>query len=505
MTRVEQFELIRRDRRQQNLSIRELAKKHKVHRRAVRQALESAEPPMRKIPARRAPAMDPWADIVQSWLETDQSVPVKQRHTARRVWQRLVDEHRAKISESTVRAFVALVRAELDGNVAQVPIVQNHEPGAEAEVDFGEFIAIVDGVEMKLQLFAMRLSASGKAFHKAFVTCAQEAFLEAHARAFEYFGGVPDRIRYDNLKPAVTKVLMGRERLESERFVLLRSHYGFDAFYCLPGVEGAHEKGGIEGEIGRFRRNHLVPIPVAGSLAEMNELIALCDLRDDARHIDSRRTNVGEDFGREAPLLSTLADEAFDATVHLRARVDAKARISVRQCRYSVPVRLVGKEVEVFLGPEFLEVRHNRAAIVRHERCITKGAEVLVLDHYLETLLAKPGALPGSTALEQARQRGTFSPQHEQLWQTARRRLGDKAGTTVLIDVLLLGRHMASGALLAGIDAALAVGSIDTNVIAIEARRLQDKNLAPVIPIGFAVGRPAPDVANYDTLLSGEQ
>ena len=210
---MEQFELIRRDRRQQNLSIRELAKKHKMHRRAVRQALDSAEPPARKTPERRAPAMDPWADIVRCWLEADLKMPVKQRHTAQRVWQRLVDECGAKISSSTVRAFVAVVRAEQSANVARIPIVQTHELGAEAEVDFGEFFAIVDGVEMKLQLFAMRLSASGKAFHRAFVTCAQEAFLEGHARAFEYFGGVPGRIRYDNLKPAVTRVLMGRERL----------------------------------------------------------------------------------------------------------------------------------------------------------------------------------------------------------------------------------------------------------------------------------------------------
>ena len=110
----------------------------------------------------------------------------------------------------------------------------------------------------------MRLSCSGRAFHVAFATQAQEAFLEGHVLAFEYFGAVPGRVRYDNLKPAVVRVLRGRDRAESERFIALRSHYGFDSFFCVPGKDGAHEKGGVEGEIGRFRRRHLVPVPAVG-------------------------------------------------------------------------------------------------------------------------------------------------------------------------------------------------------------------------------------------------
>ena len=110
----------------------------------------------------------------------------------------------------------------------------------------------------------MRLSHSGRAFHVAFGTQAQEAFLEGHVLAFQHFGGVPGLVRYDNFKPAVTRVLRGRDRVESERFVALRSHYGFDSFFCRPGITGAHEKGGVEGEIGRFRRRHLVPVPKVG-------------------------------------------------------------------------------------------------------------------------------------------------------------------------------------------------------------------------------------------------
>ena len=102
-------------------------------------------------------------------------------------------------------------------------------------------------------------------------------------RAFEHFGGVPARVRYDNLKPAVVRVLKGRDRAESERFIALRSHYGFDSFFCRPGKDGAHEKGGVEGEVGRFRRRHLVPVPHVGSLAELNELVAAGDVADDRR------------------------------------------------------------------------------------------------------------------------------------------------------------------------------------------------------------------------------
>lgn len=139
---------------------------------------------------------------------------------------------------------------------------QTHEPGAEAEVDFADLWIDLAGIRTKCFLFTLRLSFSGKAVHRAYSTQGQEAFLEGHQQAFDVLGGTPVvHIRYDNLKSAVSRVLFGRTRTESARWVTFRSHYGFDSFYCHPGVEGAHEKGGVEGEGGRFRRNHLVPVP----------------------------------------------------------------------------------------------------------------------------------------------------------------------------------------------------------------------------------------------------
>jgi len=274
------------------MSIRALADKHKVHRRTVRQALDDAVPPVRKPPARMAPVLGPYEATIRGWLVEDLTAPRKQRHTARRVWQRLLEEEEAVVAESSVRNLVAQLRVEVGGARAQVMVPQTHPPAAEAEVDFGEFQAGIAGVVMKLFMFCLRLSHSGKAVHVAYANQSQESFLDGHVRAFEALGGVPaGMIRYDNLTPAVIRVALGRQRLENPRFVALRSHYGYDSFFCLPGIEGAHEKGGVEGEEGRFRRNHLVPVPQVASMAELNERLAGYDLADDARRIGDRTMN----------------------------------------------------------------------------------------------------------------------------------------------------------------------------------------------------------------------
>src|SRR5215216_5679467 len=176
MSRVELFERIRRERRDQGLSIRELAERHRVRRRTVRQALGSAVPPARKPPQRQAPALGGHEATVRGWLMEDQVAPPKQRHTARRVWQRLCEEQGAQVAESTVRAFVAQVRLELAGDATKVSVPQEHTPGEEAGVDFGEFQAVIDGTLLRLWLFVMRLSCSGRGFAVAFAHQAQEAF-----------------------------------------------------------------------------------------------------------------------------------------------------------------------------------------------------------------------------------------------------------------------------------------------------------------------------------------
>jgi transposase len=504
-SKVELFEQIRKAQAREGLPIRELSRRFQTHRRLVRQALASGVPPARKeSPARAAPALGPWKETIDAWLAEDANAPRKQRHTARRVFERLVAEHGARIGESTVRRYVGQARRRAGIPIREVTVPQHHPLGFEAEVDFGDIGFVLDGVPTIGSMFVMRMSASGKAFHRVYLNEAQEVFLDGHVRAFEHFGGVPQRIRYDNLKPAVIRVLKGRNRTETDRFVALRSHYRFDSFFCQPGIEGAHEKGGVEGEIGRFRRRHLVPVPRVASMAELNELVARGDRLDDERRIFGRSASVAEYFDLERGSLSSLPDEAFDTARLLSCRVDTKSRICVRQCRYSVPVRYAGRRLDVALGAEVVEAFDGARLVARHPRARATGTEVLVLDHYLEVFQVKPGAFPGATALARARHAGAFSSVHDRFYGAARRRLGDRDGTRAMVEVLLGHRTLDARSVISGMERALAVGSVDPDVVLIEARRGCLATVPAPLPIGQSLlrfERPAPSLAPYDHLL----
>src|SRR5216683_1688795 len=337
--RVELFAAIRFDWQRNQMSVRALSRKYDVHRRTVRQAIGSPVPPARKTPQRRTVVLDGVRGLIDGMLREDLEAPRKQRHTAQRVFGRLCDEHDARVSYSC------------------------------------------------------------RACHRVYASQAQEAFLEGHVAAFGVMGGLPyAQVRYDNLSPAVAKVLTGRNRTETARWLSFRAHYGFEAFYCVPGQEGAHEKGGVEGEIGRFRRRWFVPVPAEASLAELNARLAEADAGEDVRHIDQRLSVVGEDFAVEAPFLLPLPAEAFDTAATAWPRVDRYARIAVGKCRYSVPARLIDARVRVRLSANQLEVYDGSRLAAVHPRLTAAGAGRLDLDHYLEILLRKPGADRGAAA-----------------------------------------------------------------------------------------------------------
>jgi transposase len=504
-SKVELYEQIRKSHERDELSIRALSEHFGVHRRTVREALASPIPPPRKTSERPAPVLGPYKATIDGWLADDLEAPKKQRHTARRIWQRLIDEHGADLSESSVRHYVASAKGRRPIVAAQVMVPQTHPLGYESEVDFGAVSFYLSGQLTSAWMYVMRLSASGKGFHRVYANQAQEAFIDGHDRAFAHFGGTPGRVRYDNLKPAVARVLLGRNRTETERFVALRSHYLFESFYCRPGKDGAHEKGGVEGEVGRFRRRHMVPVPRVSSIAELNELVAEGDRLDDLRHIDSRHMSVAEHFALEFPYLRLLPVEPFDAGQLLHPRVDAKSRVCVRQCFYSVPVRYAGMRIDVRLGAESVEALDGAQVVARHARAVGKGVETLELDYYLETLRTKPGALAGATALHQARSSGRFGATHDRFFEAARRRLGDKDGTRALIGVLLAHRVLPYDAVVAGIEGALAVGSLDPDVVIVEARRATERSRGPSsdLPDLARFDRPTPTLHGYDDLLEG--
>ena len=232
--RVELFAAIRFDWQRNRMSVRSLARKYDVHRRTVRQAIASPLPPERKVPVRAAPVREAVTGWIDEMLREDLAAPSKQRHTARRIFERLRDEHDARVSYSTVTKYVHRRRPEIiaDHRRAEAAgvtgvagfVPQAKEPGAEAEVDFGDVFVELAGRLTRCYLFDFRLSYSGKGCHRVYASCAQEAFLEGHVMAFEATGGVPWRhIRYDNLSPAVAKVLAGRSRTETGRWLSFRA------------------------------------------------------------------------------------------------------------------------------------------------------------------------------------------------------------------------------------------------------------------------------------------
>jgi hypothetical protein len=280
----------------------------------------------------------------------------------------------------------------------------------------------------------------------------------------------------------------------------------------------------VEGEGGRFRRNHCVPMPRVDSIDELNALLQAADDADDRRRIGNRTTSVGQDWAFERPLLRPLPAEPFDTALTLTPRVDRFAQVMVRCCQYSVPARFIGHRVRVKLSASTVRIfDRDRVVVTEHARAGGKGVKVLDLDHYLEILLHKPGALPGATALAQARASGAFTSEHEAFWAAARKQLGDTAGTRALIEVLLLHRHLKHAEVLTGITAALSVGSTRADVVAVEARKAaqQHRSTPPAVNVSPAQGRvvslterrlqalpgddrPLPSVEAYDQLLRRE-
>ena len=501
--KVELFEQIRREYEHGGGTIRGIAKKLGIHRRIVREAVLSAVPAERKTPVRDRPKLEPAMAFVEAILEADRKAPRKQRHTAHRIWCRIRAElPEVELCESTIRHYVRERKIELRLVSQEVFVPQSYSWGQEAQVDWYEAYADISEERQKTYMFCMRSMASGGAFHCAFPHASQQAFLEAHERAFAYFGGVFKTLRYDNLRSAVKRILRGHQREETTRFIAFRSHWDFESEFCTP-AEG-HEKGGVEGEGGYFRRNHMVPVPKVASWEELDALLLRSSREDEQRIVGERMQTVGAGMSLEREHLRELK-EGFDlAAVHF-PHVNTSGCAKVLTNFYSVPLP-VGLEVQAKVHSAYVEIWHQGECVARHERCFNRQQKVLNLEHYLDALTKKPGAFAGSTALEQWRAQGRWPASFDRFWEALKQRRGKQAGTRAMIDVLLLGRQYGYVRLKEALEKSLDLSCFDAEAV----RLLLATDQAGKRAAGEAVeigalrtfDRPQPTTRNYDQLLA---
>ena len=390
MLTVDQFELIRRKYFKDKMSQRAIAGELSHSRKTVAKAIEHANPPGYRLSQPRSkPVIEPVRHIIDAWLEQDQRARRKQRHTAQRIYERLRDEYHFKGHPSTVRAYVASVRHRK----REVFMPLAFEPGEEAQVDWHEGYIIENGVELAVQFFCMRFSYSKASFVWPYRRATLEAFLDGHVRAFAYFGGISQRLAYDNLASAVVSVGQGQQRQLNERFRQLRSYYLFDTRFC--NVARGNEKGNVENLAKRSERTYLTPMPNVGDLSELGpKLLAACqrdlDLPAPAPHHGKTRREL---FEEEKCCLDALPNQPFEACRQVSTFVDKQSLVQYETNRYSAPVRWAYHPVIIKIFVDRVELFCDHQCVAVHDRCYDRQQYILKAEHYLKLLAKKPGSL----------------------------------------------------------------------------------------------------------------
>lgn len=350
----------------------------------------------RKTPERPPVVMtEKMVAFIRQCLEDDETEGVrKQKHTAKRIYDRLVEDCGFTGGESTVRAKVRELKEAMPK--AFVPL--EYSPGEAVQVDWGEAVIYINGVKQTTNLFCARLCHSCVPVVIAYRRQNEESFLDAFVQTFRRFGGVPEKVIFDNGKVAV-KDGFGAHARKQAGYTALSAHYGFDALFCNP-AEG-HEKGLVEGLVGWSRRNVLVPVPRVSDYSELNDLLAERCISYQDHHIQGKRTSVGERFREEQTALRSLPTYPFETAKCTSVRVNAFSMVRFNTNNYSVPVEYAGRTVGVKGYAEKVDVYAEGKLIASHARCFGKHQSVYKLEHYLPLLEQRGRAILNAAPVRQ--------------------------------------------------------------------------------------------------------
>ena len=393
MFKVELYGRVRRAVLVDGMSQRTASREFGISRKSVRKMVSFSVPPgyRREQPVKR-PKLGPWIGVIDAILDEDKQRPAKQRHTAKRIFDRLRDEHQFTGGYTIVKDYVR--GEQLRTREMFVPLTL--APG-EAQADFGEALVVIGGVEQKAHYLAMGLPHSDDCFVVAFPVETTEAFLEGHVRAFAYFGGVPTRILYDNTKIAVAKILGGTERQRTRAFSELASHYLFADKFGRPAKD--NDKGKVEGLVGYARRNFMVPVPLFASWEVFNDhLEAECRKRRE-RKLRGHTETIGERFERDQAAFLTLPAAPYEACEKVSARVSSLARVRYRGNDYSVPTRHGHLQVLVRGYVHEVTIACGSEVIARHPRSYERETTIYDPLHYLALIEQKTCALDQAAPL----------------------------------------------------------------------------------------------------------
>jgi transposase len=391
---VEVYARIRRAVQVDGMSIREAAREFGLSRKTIRKMMRYSLPPgyERKKPVRR-PKLGPWLGVIDQILVNDQSQPRKQRHTAKRIFDRLKAEHGFGGGYTVVKDYVR--QARLQHREVFVPLAH---PAGDAQADFGEALVVIGGVEQKAHFQCMDLPYSDDCFVIAFPAENTEAFLEGHNQAFAYFGGVPRTILYDNTRIAVKEIAGDGQRQATEAFSGLQSHYLFAAKFGRPGK--GNDKGNVEGLVGYARRNFMVPVPCVASWEELNaQLLEQCGKRRE-RKLWGHQQTIAERSEQDRSKLLPLPATPLEACQKRTTRVSSQALVRYETNDYSVPVEYGHRQVLVKAFVWEVVISCSSEVMARHPR--SYGREEMIFNplHYLALLEQKTNALDQAAPLE---------------------------------------------------------------------------------------------------------